>query len=69
MTSWYTITIVQHAEHPRHGEVASKPTELIGCTVLPTMAATILRGMADEIAPPKPKLPVMRSGDRRNGDD
>lgn len=61
--SWYTITIVEHQEHPRVGERAGTPVELIGCTVLPHLAGAILRTAADEIDPPKPTKPVMRGVD------
>lgn len=56
--TWYTITVVQHTGHPQRVE-DSKPTDVVACTLLPNMAATILRGIADEIAP---KKPVMRGG-------
>ncbi|MGC4886730.1 hypothetical protein [Micromonospora sp. DT227] len=53
--SWYTVTVVRHEKHPRdyvEGD-ATKPIEVVSCTVLPALAAGVLRLAADEIAPPK----------------
>ncbi|MFG1872177.1 hypothetical protein [Micromonospora arborensis] len=53
---WYTITVVRHEKHPRdHVEgISPKPVEVVACTVLPSLAGSILRATADEIAPPRP---------------
>lgn len=54
--TWYTITVVHHTGHPQR-VADSNPTDVIAATLLPNMAATVLRGVADEISP---KKPVMR---------
>jgi hypothetical protein len=51
---WYTITVVEHEEHPKL-RPDGQPKEIIACTVLPHLAGDILRSVAEEIAPAKPK--------------
>lgn len=55
--TWYTITVVEHTGHPEQAD-DSTSTTVVSSTVRPGMAATVLRGLADEIAPPK--KPAMR---------
>lgn len=55
---WYTITVVQHEKHPSQYEQNDpvRPVEVVSCTVRPSLAGSILRATADEIAPHKPAM-------------
>lgn len=56
--TWYTITVVEHTGHPEQADSTS--STVINSTARPSMAATVLRGLADEIAPKKSAIRELR---------
>lgn len=52
---WYTVSVIEHVVHPdRRDDGSPPPVAVVQCTVLPSLAGSILRATADQVDPKKP---------------